>query len=153
MEDIKNRRDTPWHVSTIKTIVLLLVYSPLRNKRCLSIVILEEVIIIEIQRVEHQIPVLAPNEIAVLQLIVEKTHRVVVAIILRVRTLDEIRLKIYDIALAIRKGDTKFVIATRFNLYNIVWVHHSDYYLQKYNIFPNTAKISFRLAAKNHIKK
>jgi len=88
-----------------------------------SIVILEKIIVIEIQWVEHQIPVFAPNEVAIFYFVVKEPDWIVILVILGMGTLDKKRLKINNIALSISKSDAQLVIATRFNSNNIVWVH------------------------------
>lgn len=75
-----------------------------------SIVILEEVVVVKIERVEHQVPVFAPNEVPVLQFVVEKPDGVMVLVVLWMGTFDEKWLEINDISLSVGKSDTKFVI-------------------------------------------
>ena len=85
--------------------------------------VLEKVVVIEIERVKHQIPILAPYKVAVFNLVFKETDWVMIAVVLWMWALDKIRLKINHIAFPIGKCDLKFVITARLNFYNVVWIH------------------------------
>jgi hypothetical protein len=88
-----------------------------------SIVILEQIVIIKIERIKHQIPIIAPNKVSILYFIVKETDWIVILVVLRMRPFDEIWFKINDIALSIGKSDSKLVFATRLYFNDIVTVH------------------------------
>lgn len=88
-----------------------------------SIVILEQIVIIKIERIKHQIPIIAPYKVSILYSIVKETDWIVILVVLRMRPFDEIRFKINDVTLPIGKSDSKLVFATRLYFNDIVTVY------------------------------